>query len=50
MRGQPARPAAAPALTLVSQARRLAETIGDRPGFTFVDYLCAPQGRRASLT
>jgi fatty acid CoA ligase FadD32 len=45
-----ARPAAVPALTLVSQARRLAETIGDRPGFTFVDYLSAPQGRRASLT
>jgi fatty acid CoA ligase FadD32 len=45
-----ARPAAAPALTLVSQARRLAETIGDRPGYTFVDYLSGPQGRRASLT
>jgi fatty acid CoA ligase FadD32 len=44
-----ARPAA-PALTLVSQTRRLAETIGDRPGYTFVDYLSGPQGRRASLT
>jgi fatty acid CoA ligase FadD32 len=45
-----ARPAAAPALTLVSQARRLAETAGDRPGYTFVDYLSGPQARRASLT
>ena len=36
--------------TLVSQARRLAETIGDRPGYTFVDYLAGPQGRRDSLT
>jgi fatty acid CoA ligase FadD32 len=41
---------AAPALTLVSQVRRLAETIGDRPGYTFVDYLSVPQGRGASLT
>jgi fatty acid CoA ligase FadD32 len=44
-----ARPAA-PALTLVGQARRLAQTIGDRPGYTFVDYLAGPQDRRISLS
>src|SRR5260221_1329326 len=44
-----ARPAV-PTSTLVSQARRLAETIGDRPSYTFIDYLSGPQGRRDSLT
>src|SRR5260221_670819 len=44
--GGPARPTS----TLVSQARRLAETIGDRPSYTFIDYLSGPQGRRDSLT
>jgi fatty acid CoA ligase FadD32 len=43
-------PPAAPSLMLVSQARRLAETAGDQPGFTYVDYLASPEGRRDTLT
>jgi fatty acid CoA ligase FadD32 len=36
--------------TLVGQARLLAQTIGDRPAYTFVDYLANPQGAADSLT
>lgn len=38
------------ARTLVGQARRLAQTIGDRPSYTFVDYLAGPQAVAVSLT
>jgi fatty acid CoA ligase FadD32 len=37
-------------MTLVRQVRRLAETIPDRPAYTFVDYLAGPRGRRETLT
>jgi fatty acid CoA ligase FadD32 len=36
--------------TLVTQARLLAQTIGDRPAYTFVDYLGGPRGAADSLT
>ena len=41
---------AGPPATLVGQARLLAQTIGDRPAYTFVDYLADPQGAAHSLT
>jgi fatty acid CoA ligase FadD32 len=36
--------------TLAGRVRRLAETIGDRPAYTFVDYLAGPRGQRATMT
>ena len=51
----PASPAAqadqpAEQMLLVHRARHLAETLPDRPGYTFVDYVADPQGRNETLT
>jgi fatty acid CoA ligase FadD32 len=36
--------------TLVLRARQLAETIPDRPGYTFFDYLAGPDGHRTTMS
>jgi fatty acid CoA ligase FadD32 len=37
-------------VTLAHRVRQLAETIADRPSYTFVDYQASPRGRRQTLT